>query len=138
MLLTTYLVLALTFGVFHSQGSLVALDISGINDAVVCAKFTLRARVDQSHILEVTAAHQNARLSRNWATLRLDGVDRKADLVSLVLNGELGTLALLLLRKGEDGHVVRVDLASFTILSGRVVLAICLALHCAIVRDDFA
>ena len=109
----TYLIFALAFSVLHSQWSLVALDIGSLHDAVVCAKFAFRSGVDQSHILEGTAAHENARLARDRASLWLDGVNREADLITCVLNRELRLLALLVFCEREDGHIVGVDLASF-------------------------
>jgi hypothetical protein len=80
--LITYLVPAFAFSVFHSERAVVALDVGGVHNAVVCAKFTLRPGVETSHILEGSTTDKNSSLASHGATLGLNRVNLKAKGIS--------------------------------------------------------
>lgn len=110
---STYFVWVLAFELVHLKGLRSAHDVSGLHDAVVGAEFAFRLRVKQRHVFKGASAHKNARVTRDGATFRLDGVDGKADVVAFVLQGKLGSLSRLFLREGEHWDVIGVDLACY-------------------------
>lgn len=68
----TYLVSTLSLDVIHRQRLLMALDVGGLHDAIVGAKFAFRTRIKKRHVLEGATAHKNARLTGDRTPLRLD------------------------------------------------------------------
>ena len=98
-----------------------ALDVGGLDDAIVRTELALGARVEQLHVSEGAAVHEHSRLARDRAALGLDRVDLDAEIVlSRVLELELLSLALLLLGERQNWGVVRVDSADAFIRRGRV------------------
>lgn len=105
----TYLVLAFAFFVLHCKGSSMALDVSCINDAVICAKLAFGSRIQKCHVFKGPAMNQDSGFTSDWAGFRLDGIDCEADVVSSVLKLHLAFLALLFLREGKHRHVIGVN-----------------------------
>ena len=108
----TYLVLAFAFSVFHSERAVVALDVGGVHDAVVCAKFTFRTGVEKSHIFEGSATDKNSSLASHRATLGLNRVNLEAKGISTrIFELKLSLFPFLFLRIGQNDGEVGVDLA---------------------------
>lgn len=88
-----------------------ALDVGGLNDAIVSTELAFRSWVEQGHVFEWATAHQDTSLTRDWASLRLDRVNGKADLIILVDLLKLGLALLLSLCERQDWDVVWINSA---------------------------
>ena len=80
----TYLILAFTLKVFHSERLLMALNICGLHNPVVGTELALGPRVEQRHVLKGTATDQNTSLSGHWTCLGLNRVDCQTDFIILI------------------------------------------------------
>ena len=95
-----------------------ALDVGGLDDAIVLAKLAFGTRIEQRHVFKWTAMDQDSGLTSDRAALWLNRVDSKSNVIFFILYLKLLALSLLLFSEGKDGHVVWIDLARLRLFSG--------------------